>query len=225
LALSATTLAGISEWATGGFESSGTAADSPSSLVASGEYADNRDSVLPPQPPVNLPAVTNVNLSTAPGYTIRRTVPEVWLQFTVADEHGRLVQDLSPDDIRIFEDQSPVARLHDFARDENLPLRLGIILDVSDSVKRVLPEEKTAALDFLDRVLRPQTDRAFVMALSVDVQVWQGATNDRAGLSQAVNRCTNRDGVRSCSTPCIRRASTTCQIVRTVCWCIAQSWF
>jgi len=132
--------------------------------------------------------MSNAALSTEPGFSIRRTVPEVRLQFTVADEHGRLVQDLSPDDVRIFEDESPVVKLHDFARDENLPLRLGIVLDVSDSVKRVLPEEKTAALDFLDRVLRPQSDRAFVMAFGVDVQVWQGATNDRAGLSQAVNR-------------------------------------
>ncbi len=124
----------------------------------------NRVAGLPPLLPVSVPAMSSVDLSTAPGYTISRTVPEVRLQFTVADEHGRLVQNLSPDDIRILDDQSPVAKFQDFARDENLPLRLGIILDVSDSVKRALSEEKAAALEFLDRVLRPQTDRAFVMA-------------------------------------------------------------
>ena len=67
-------------------------------------------------------------------------------------------------------------------------MRLGILLDVSDSVKRALPEEKAAAQDFLDRVLRPETDRAFVMSFAGNVQLWQGSTNDRAGLIQAVNR-------------------------------------
>jgi VWFA-related protein len=115
-------------------------------------------------------------------------VPEVRLQFTVADERGRPVQDLSRDDIRILDDESPVPKLQDFARDDNLPLRLGILLDVSDSVKRVLPEEKAAALEFLGRVLRPETDRAFVMSFAANVQLWQGATSDRAGLIEAVNR-------------------------------------
>jgi len=187
LALSAATLAGIGEWAASGPNTSA-AADADSSLGAPGEYASSRASVLPPLPPVSIPAMSNVNLSTAPGYSIRRTVPEVRLQFTVADEHGRLVQDLSPDDIRILDDQSPVAKFQDFARDEDLPLRLGIVLDVSDSVKRALAEEKAAAIDFLDGVLRPQTDRALVIAFGGNVHVWQDTTNDRASLIEAVNR-------------------------------------
>ncbi len=133
-------------------------------------------------------AGNDVRLSTAPGYTISRTVPEVRLQFTVADEHGRPIQDLSPDDIRILDDQLPVTKLQDFARDEDLPLRLGIVLDVSDSVKRALTEEKAAALELFNRILRPQTDRAFVMAFGGNVQVWQETTSDRASLMQAVDR-------------------------------------
>jgi VWFA-related protein len=130
----------------------------------------------------------DVSLSATPGYTISRTVPEVRLQFTVADEQGRPVQDLSPGDIRILDDQVPVTRLQDFARDEDLPLRLGIVLDVSDSVKRALTEEKAAALELFNRVLRPRTDRAFVMAFGGNVQVWQETTSDRADLMQAVSR-------------------------------------
>ena len=149
---------------------------------------ENLGAGLPPLSLNNIPEVSHLAFSTAPTYTISRTVPEVRLQFTVADEHGRLVQDLLPDDIRVLDDQSPVAKFDDFARDENLPLHLGIILDASDSVKRVLDEEKAAALDFLDRVLRPQSDRAFVMAFGADLQVWQAATNDRGRLIQAVNR-------------------------------------
>ena len=186
--LSAAALAGIGDWTGGGSDASAAAADSPSASVAPGEYASNRAAELPPLPPVLPSEISKVALSTSPGYTIRRTVPEVRLQFTVADEHGRLVQDLSADDLSILEDQSPVAKLEDFARDDDLPLRLGIVLDVSDSVKRAVSEEKVAALEFLDQVLHPQTDSVFVMAFGGTFQVWQGTTTDRASLVQAVNR-------------------------------------
>jgi len=193
LALSAATLAGIGEWASGGFDNSSggydtstAAPDSSSSFPSPAGYASNRIAVFPPLPTVNMPTV-NAALS-APGYTIRRTVPEVRLQFTVADSRGRPVQDLARDDIRVLDDDSPVAKLQDFSRDDNLPLRLGILLDLSDSVKRVLPEEKAAALEFLGRVLRPATDRAFVMSFAGRAQLWQELTSDRASLIQAVNR-------------------------------------
>jgi VWFA-related protein len=194
LALSAATLARIGEWASGGFDNSSSgydtstaAPDSSSSWSSPAGYASNR-AAFPSLPDVLAPSVSNVSLASAPGYTIRRTVPEVRLQFTVADERGRPVQNLSRDDIRVFDDQSPVAKLQDFARDDNLPLRLGILLDLSDSVKRVLSEERAAALEFLGRVLRPETDRAFVMSFAGKVQLWQGATSDRAELIQALNR-------------------------------------
>ncbi len=143
---------------------------------------------MPPAIASGIPATPAVYPSSAPDYTIRSTVPEVRLQFTVADERGHPVQNLSVDDVRILDNQSPVDKVHDFALDEDLPLRLGIVLDASDSVKRVLPEEKAAAIKFLNQILRPQTDRAFVLAFGADVQVWQGSTNDRAALTDAVKR-------------------------------------
>ena len=182
LAVSPATLAGIGE------SDHGTVAPPASaSLAAPGEYASNRVASQPSLSPSRMAARSEVSLSTAPGYTISRTVPEVRLQFTVADEHGRPVQDLSRDDIRILDDQLPVTKLEDFARDEDLPLRLGIVLDVSDSVKRALTEEKAAALELFNRI-RPQTDRAFVMAFGGNVQLWQDTTSDRANLMRAVNR-------------------------------------
>src|SRR5208283_2711541 len=131
------------------------------------------DSRLPAMLPKigSIPATPVVYPSSAPDYTIRSSVPEVRLQFTVADERGRPVQNLSVEDVRIFDNESPVDKIHDFARDEDLPLRLGVVLDASDSVKRVLPEEKAAAIKFLNRILRPETDRAFVLAFVAAVQI------------------------------------------------------
>jgi VWFA-related protein len=123
----------------------------------------------------------------APGYTIRRTVPEVRLQFTVADESGKPVQGLSPADIRVLDDQSQVEHFQDFARDENLPLRVGVLLDASDSVKKVLPAEKESALSFLQQVVRPKSDRAFIMAFGTQAEFW-GPNTANPQLSNVVSR-------------------------------------
>jgi Ca-activated chloride channel family protein len=188
LALSAATLAGIGEWAVD--EAGNSAADPPSSSPSAappGEYAGSRVAVAAPLPMNLFPAGSYFPAST-PGYSISRTVSEVRLEFTVADEQGRLVHDLAAKDIRILDNQVPVEHFSDFAREENLPLRLGIVLDTSDSVKRVLADEKAAALNFLNRIMRPQSDRAFVMGFGGDIRIWQTSTAERARLIGAVDR-------------------------------------
>lgn len=189
MALSAATLAWIGEWASGGLNDSAAdpGAGSPG-MAASGEVDGSRVGGLSGLP-ANLPPVAgSINLSSAPGYTIHHTVPEVRLQFTVADEQGHTVQDLQPADIRVLDNQTPVQHFNDFTRDNNLPLQLGIVLDTSDSVKRVLPEEKLSALHFLQRVLRPGSDRAFIMAFAGDFHIWQTSTDNREQLMNAVDR-------------------------------------
>lgn len=126
--------------------------------------------------------------STLPSYTIHRTASEVRLQFSVADERGRLVTDLSADDIRILDDNDAVARIRQFTRADDLPLQIGLLLDVSDSVQKTISREKQATWTFVEHVLRPQSDRAFVMAFGRDVRVWQDSTNDPEILNQAVLR-------------------------------------
>ena len=188
LALSAATLAGIGEWAAGG--ASNSAADPASastSAAVPGQNAEGRVIALAPMPRNLLPA-GSYSPAGIPGYTISRTVHEVRLRFTVADEQGRLLHDLSAEDIRILDNQVPVEHFSDFAREENLPVRLGIVLDTSDSVKRMWPEEKAAALGLLGRLLRPQSDRAFVLGFGGDVRLWQASTADRARLIDAVGR-------------------------------------
>jgi Ca-activated chloride channel family protein len=186
LALSGVTLAGIGEWAAGRFDN--LAVDPGSSSTSSATAADYEGrlslAIMPPLPA--FPETSDYLPSRTPEYTVHHDVPEVRLQFTASDAQGHLVPNLSAADVRILDDQSPVPRFTDFERDDNLPLRLGIILDTSDSVKRVLPDEKAAALNFLDRVMRPQTDNAFVMAFGGDIRVWQTATANRQQLIEAI---------------------------------------
>jgi len=188
LALSGVTLAGVSEWASGRFDSSTADGGSSSTSASSPGYDGSRVVAAVPSPLSALPEISDHLPAGSPGYTLRHNVPEVRLQFTVADEQGRVVQDLSPDEVRIFDNQSPVARFNDFERVQDLPLQLGLILDTSDSVKRVLSDEKAAAVNFLQQIMRPQTDTAFIMGFGGDIKLWQDSTANRQELIDAIAR-------------------------------------
>ncbi|HVP56299.1 MAG TPA: VWA domain-containing protein [Candidatus Eisenbacteria bacterium] len=134
------------------------------------------------------PQSWSIAAAVLPGYTIRRTVPEVRLQFSVADQRGRLVTDLSASDIRILDDHNAVPQIRQFSRVDDLPLQVGLLVDVSDSVQKSISREKLATEFFVGQVFRPQTDRAFLMAFSREVKLWQTSTGDRDALRQALDR-------------------------------------
>jgi VWFA-related protein len=144
--------------------------------------------VLAVSSPTAVAGVTSstVAASIFAGYTIQRTVPEVRFQFTVADERGRLVNGLSLSDFRIFDNQSPVHAIREFSRSDGLPLQLGILLDVSDSVGKAVAREKVAAESFIQQVIRPETDRSSVMSFAGDVKLLQAATGDTTALRRAL---------------------------------------
>jgi VWFA-related protein len=186
LALGGIILAGIGEWAAGHVDS--TAPDAAiSSAIPSSSYSGDRVSPFAGTSP-DLPDPGDRMPASSPGYTFRYDVPEVRLQFTVADERGRLVNGLTSGDIRVFDNQTPVSHFNEFERDDDLPMQLGLLLDTSDSVKRILPQEKRAAIDFLTQVMRPQTDNAFVVAFGGDYKIWQKSTADRQQLVDAIGR-------------------------------------
>jgi Ca-activated chloride channel family protein len=81
-----------------------------------------------------------------------------------------------------------VQRIQQFSRLENLPLQLGVLLDMSDSVRKNISREKIATQLFVRQVLQPQTDHAFLMAFARDVKLWQTSTGDQAALRGAVDR-------------------------------------
>jgi Ca-activated chloride channel homolog len=184
LASSGVMLAGVGYWVSGGFDylsavtydvpagfEHGNATHMPSGLSGGGSV-----------PGAAGPSSLNA------AYTIRKNVPEVRLQFTVADEHGRLIPDLAVSDLRIFDDHVPVDHIKQFQKMSDLPLRVGLLLDVSDSMKRTVEQEKSVALAFLHRVVRPGADRAFVMAFGDTVQIFQDPTSEVADLIGAVKQ-------------------------------------
>jgi VWFA-related protein len=104
---------------------------------------------------------------------------------TVTDKKNRLVTDLTKDDFRIFEDGKP-QDIRFFSRESDLPLRIGILIDASNSVRARLRFEQEAAIDFLNIAVRPGKDLAFVVAFDLEPQLVQDYTDDMEKLSNAI---------------------------------------
>ncbi|MGD0921387.1 MAG: VWA domain-containing protein [Terriglobia bacterium] len=116
---------------------------------------------------------------------IRVRVELVNVLFTVNDRKNRLVLNLAKDDLRVFEDNKPQS-IRFFSRESDLPLRIAILIDTSNSIRERLRFEQEAAIDFLATTLRPHKDQAFVVAFDVEPQLLQDYTDDMEKLSKAI---------------------------------------
>jgi VWFA-related protein len=106
---------------------------------------------------------------------------------TVRDKHGQIVPTLSKDDFLLQVDGHPQA-IRYFARETDLPLTLGLLVDSSVSQRRVLEEERTASYDFLADVMREDRDKAFVINFDSESVLLQDVTNSKQKLQTALER-------------------------------------
>jgi Ca-activated chloride channel family protein len=111
----------------------------------------------------------------------------VHLVATVMDHRHEFVTDLDEKDFKVLEDGSP-QQIRYFGRDTDLPLRIGILLDTSNSIRPRLEFEKEAANDFLEHVIRRNKDQAFLMTFDNEPEVIQDYTGDLALLSEAIRK-------------------------------------
>lgn len=105
----------------------------------------------------------------APGDVIRKNVEEVRVVFSVIDRQGHFVNDISPADLEVKDTDRAIDELTGFARTSNLPLRLGLVVDSSESMAREFGQQQRAAGEFLRNIVRPEYDRAFVMTFATRV--------------------------------------------------------
>jgi VWFA-related protein len=97
--------------------------------------------------------------------------------FTVTDKKSRMVLDLTKEDFRVLEDNKPQS-IRFFSRETDLPLRIGVLIDTSNSIRDRLHFEEEAAIDFLQQTLRPGKDLAFLVGFDVEPQLLQDYTDD-----------------------------------------------
>jgi Ca-activated chloride channel family protein len=112
---------------------------------------------------------------TRPEMTIRKTVEEVRIGFHVSFRNGRPVPELQPGQFSVYQDGQAITALTGFYADQNLPLRLLLMIDASDSMTRGFASERKAAADFLERMVRPDVDQSAVVAFSTHASIQLGA--------------------------------------------------
>src|ERR1700675_3104785 len=157
--------------------------------------------LLPGRPPSRHPAVpappqTHPPLPSTPDgaqappagqnpTVIQSRVNLVDILFTVLNRRNKLVPDLEKADFKIFDDKAP-QEIRYFSRQTDLPLRIGMLLDTSNSIRDRLKFEQDASTNFLFSVLRHNKDEAFVMTFDDEPQVIQKFTGDAGALRDEI---------------------------------------
>ena len=145
-------------------------------------------------PKADLTDGTHASLITSPDFwTVRKRVNEVTVFFTAKSGH-KLVPRLSKEDIRVTDDNKPIARISAFGYQRDLPLRLGLLVDTSNSVKRDFHFEQKASIQFLRQIVRRDLDRAFVIGFADQVDVIQDYSDDPEQLAAGVMALRNGGG-------------------------------
>jgi VWFA-related protein len=112
---------------------------------------------------------------------------------SVRDKHNRLIPDLRQDDFTILEDGKPQTIKY-FTRETELPLTIGLLVDVSGSQANLIDIERRAAYSFFSNVLRKK-DEAFLISFGEESELLQDYTNSARLLEEGLNRLRVSSGV------------------------------
>jgi VWFA-related protein len=119
--------------------------------------------------------------------TIRTRTNEVNVVFTVTDKHGKRITNLKEGDFTVADDNKPPAQINKFRAEANLPLQVGLLIDASSSVRDRFKFEQESAIEFLNQIVRPRYDRAFVIGFDATPEVTQDLTDNTDLLAHGVH--------------------------------------
>jgi Ca-activated chloride channel homolog len=144
-----------------------------------------------PTPPAKPPAPAATAPQDQPAQKSQTTIPVtvnlVDVLFTVLDRRNKLESGLEEKDFKIFDDDVP-QDIRYFSKQSDLPLRIGMLMDTSNSIRDRLKFEQDAANNFLFSVLRRNRDEAFVMTFDDEPQLIQAFTGDTGLLRDHILR-------------------------------------
>jgi VWFA-related protein len=116
---------------------------------------------------------------------IRVDVTRVSMLFTVTDKKGRFVTDLAKEDFEVVENKKP-QNILEFAAKSDLPLRLGILIDTSNSIRERFRFEQEAAIGFVNSVVHPHVDKAMVVSFDTLAQLQSDLVDDPERVANAI---------------------------------------
>ncbi|HEX4652508.1 MAG TPA: VWA domain-containing protein, partial [Granulicella sp.] len=137
----------------------------------------------PATPDAQQPQPPNGKVFTLPGLETN----EVNLIFTVTDKHGHFITGLQQQNFGLLDDGRPPLSVLQFTQQTNLPLRVGVLLDTSSSIRQRFQFEQDAAIEFFLQVLH-LNDRAFVEGFDVQTDLAQDYTNNVDLLNQGIRK-------------------------------------
>ena len=118
--------------------------------------------------------------------TFSSNVKVVNVPATVRTKKGEIVRDLSKDDFTLAEDGRPQSIKY-FAKESDLPLSIGLLVDTSGSQRRLIEQERSASFAFLQQMMREDRDKAFVIHFEGEVELLQDLTSSRQKLASALD--------------------------------------
>jgi VWFA-related protein len=130
------------------------------------------------------PANQQDNSASQQPLKVQTTVVNVFA--TVRDKHNGIISDLTQNDFKIYEDGQE-QKVAFFSKEANMPITLGVLIDTSGSMDRLIGAEQDAASRFLKEVMRKR-DEAMVMSFDFDVNLLADFTEDTAMLERAIRR-------------------------------------
>jgi Ca-activated chloride channel homolog len=158
----------------------------PACAPAFQQPAQSPSTQRPPQPTVD--QQSDQSNSSEEGLVLHLGVNEVNLIFTVTDKKGHYIPNLKQSDFALLDDQKAPAKITSFRQQVNLPLRVGIVVDASTSIRSRFQFEQQSATQFLLQILKAKSDRAFVMGFDVAPTVTTDWTNNVNALETGINR-------------------------------------
>jgi VWFA-related protein len=141
----------------------------------------------PATPSTQQPGAPSLPNPDQPTPTIKVQVNEVNLIFTVTDKHGKFVTGLKQENFGLLDNQRPPEAVLHFQQQTNLPLRVGIMLDTSSSIRQRFQFEQDSAIEFLLQILH-RGDRAFVLGFDIQTDLAQDFTNNVDLLNQGIRK-------------------------------------
>ena len=116
---------------------------------------------------------------------IKVDVTRVNVLFTVTDKKGRFITDLGKDDFLVTENKKPQV-IQEFTAETDLPLRIAILIDTSNSIRDRFKFEQEAAVEFINSVIRPKEDRAMVVSFDTSAELVSDLIDDPEKLAKAI---------------------------------------
>ena len=120
-----------------------------------------------------------------PAARIILDVTRVNMLFTVTDKKGRFVTNLVKEDFEIVDEKKP-QQIQEFMAETELPLRIGILIDTSNSIRDRFRFEQEAAVQFINSVVRPRQDKVVLVSFDTQAELVADLTDDTEKLAGAI---------------------------------------